>query len=739
MVGIACCIALLGAQEASASVQGVEGVVSGASGAVAGAEVIAVPENASSDLHTTTAANGSYSLPLAAGTYSIGVTPPAASSEGYFEQSDVVVASGSSTVVNPLLPASEGHGQLSGSISYQPSAQLAGVQVHVMALGPGGQISELTSAATNDAGAWSAGEVPAGTYMLVFVADVNNDNITEATQYATLGANASVSLTTVLTGPPPTPEPPPTFAGTVTYADTGARDPGAELVLTPVGGSPTPPAVNVNAEGSFATAVPAGTYTVSINPEEHSFSLPGAFGSWSYSSDDAEQLTSTVTIEAGQLTSVNYVIPALPVPAGTSASATNQDLGYLNAERARWGLPAGILANAAWSQACAAHDAYLKDNNLLEHPEIQSNPGYSPGGNWAGTHSILAEGGAWTAQANPWEDAPIHLNQLMTPELTSVGIDASRGYDCMTTWPGITTLIPAPFISGLPAPAFPAPLGTVFTYPGNGTGGLPPAEDAGEFPFVPGKFVGIPEGTIAGRELFVYEIGLRPVITAASLLSASGPAQVKWVDANTEEVGGYLTGAIVIPVAPLAANTTYTASVTLEANPAQGIPAVTHVWSFTTGPANPSGQWPGAAADFVSADRAARPALARLKLSPASFRAARHGAAISRAGTGTGTTVSYTDSEAAITALEILRKQAGRTRGHSCVALSRKLARAKPCIRLTRAYAFLHRDRAGSNRFHFSGRVNGHALAPGAYVLQAVARTSEAISAPVSASFRILR
>jgi hypothetical protein len=633
-----CFTVVLWVQASPASAQGIEGVVTDEAGPVAGAEVTAIPEDGSSDPHTDTGLDGSYSLALAPGTYSIGVTPSTGSGAGYFEESDVGVTASGNTVVDPLLPASETTGQLSGIAEYQPNTPDAGVQVEVMTVGTGGQLSELTSATTDSAGAWNAG------------------------------------------------------------------------------------------------GVPAGTYSVSINPETHNIAFSDGSGSWT-TSEDAVDLTTTVTITAGQPTAVNYVIPALSVLSGTTA--TSEDLGYLNAERARWGLPAGITANPVWSQACAAHDAYLKANNVLEHPETEGRPAYSPGGNWGGTHSILSEGSVWRAEANPWEDAPIHLNQLMTPELASVGIDASDGYDCMTTWPGIPTMLPSFLASLLPAPQLPAPVGTVFTYPGNGTTGLPPAEDAAEGPSVPGKFVGVPEGTIAGREIFVYEEGLRPVITAASLTAASGPVQIKWVDANTEEVGGYLTGAIVIPVKPLAANTTYTANVTLEANLSAGLPEVSHQWSFTTGPANPSGMWPGSSYGAASAANAYRPNLAGLKLAPVSFRAAKRGATISRS--HTGATVSYSDSEAATTDFAILRKESGRTRGRSCVAPSHKLARARPCVRLIRVYVFSHRDKAGPNRFHFSGRIGRHALSPGRYELQAVAQLSGRTSSTINASSKIVK
>jgi Carboxypeptidase regulatory-like domain len=726
----------------SASAQGIEGVVSDQAGPVAGAEVTLVPEDHSWAPHTTTGPGGSYTLTVPAGTYSVGVTPPLGSMDGYFEQSDVVVPSVGNVVRNALLPSSEeASGGLFGTASYSGNSTYAGVQVQVMTVTAGGQLSNLTSTTTDAAGYWNAGQIPAGTYYLVFVADVDNDNVTEATEYVAIGEGQQVSLSTVLTGSPPSspgpsppPSPAPTLAGTVTYASTGGPDPGAVITATPSGGSEKPTAISGDLEGNFSAALAPGTYSLTVSSTQHQ--LSSAMGStswWSSATPDVADLTTTVMVVEGQLTTANLVLPPLPVPAGGTANETSQDLEYLNAERTRWGLPAGILANPTWSQACAAHDDYLALNHLLEHPEDESKPGYSPGGNWAGTNSILSEGSAWSAEANPWEDAPLHLDQLMTPALTTVGIDGSDGYHCVTTWPGL----PATIFPFLPLPTLAAPLGTVFTYPGNGTTGLPPAEDAAESPFVPGKFVGIPEGTIAGRELFVYEEGIQSGVSlaSASLTGPGGPVQIKWVDGETPEVGGYLTGAIIIPVQPLAANTTYTADVTLNANSLA--PEITHQWSFTTGAANPSGIWPGSTYGSASAPSVRRPLLARLKLTPSSFEAARSGATISRS--RAGSTVTYSDSEAATTELEVLREAPGKSRGRSCVAPSRKLARARSCLRLVRVYEFSHRDKAGTNRLRFSGRAGHRALTAGAYELQARASLDGVRSPAVSTRFRIVK
>jgi hypothetical protein len=263
---------------------------------------------------------------------------------------------------------------------------------------------------------------------------------------------------------------------------------------------------------------------------------------------------------------------AVLAPALARADATPQaDLALLNQERAVWGLPAGITENPTWSADCAAHDVYERQNGGgLTHEEETGNPGYTTGGAFAGANSILDAGAPWSGLENPFENAPIHLIQLFTPSLAQVGIDDSSGYVCVTTWPGMTATPPAQE--------------TITTYPGNGASGFPTAEDAQEAPFVPGDFVGIPAGTTAGREIFVYldepgQTGPAQVtIEQASLTAPSGPLQIQTVDNSTATIGPYLTGGIIIPMQPLPEGVQINASVTLAG--ASG--PVAHSWSFTT-------------------------------------------------------------------------------------------------------------------------------------------------------------
>jgi hypothetical protein len=304
--------------------------------------------------------------------------------------------------------------------------------------------------------------------------------------------------------------------------------------------------------GRYAlTGVLPGTYTLTVKD----------------GNDDLPEGSVTV---AGAISTANVTLAQPAVPSGTAAQNTARDLSFLNSERAAVGLPAGIVANPRWATECAAHDRYMVDNHVLQHPENPAQPGASAGGAWAGLSAVLSEGAGWTKTRNPWENAPIHLDQLFSPSLSVIGIDASNGYVCATTWPGMLR----------PAVAE----DTIFTYPGNGARGIPTSEVANENPFVPGQFVGIRPGANAGRELFVYlnkagEVGQAPVtIKSAKLSSSSGAAAIRSVSTTTKGIGPYLAGGILLPVKPLTAGTKYTVSVTVV----DGTGKLSSSWSFTT-------------------------------------------------------------------------------------------------------------------------------------------------------------
>jgi hypothetical protein len=287
--------------------------------------------------------------------------------------------------------------------------------------------------------------------------------------------------------------------------------------------------------------------------------------------DGNDPLTAGAVDVAGGTDTLNVKLPPPAVPAGTVAHQAARDLGYLNAERGADGLPSGIVQNTRWSTECAAHDDYLDKNHLLQHTEDPSQAGYSAGGAWAGLSAVLSAGASWKPGSNPWEDAPIHLDQLFAPSLSVVGIDNDRGYVAATTFVGMLRT--------------PVSHDTVYTYPGNRTNGIPATEVANEAPFTPQQFVGIKAGRKTGRQLFVYlnrahQVGQSAVtILSAKMDSSTGRrVNLRWVDTTTKTVGPYLSGAVVIPVRPLAAATKYTVSVRVR----DGKGTLTHGWSFTT-------------------------------------------------------------------------------------------------------------------------------------------------------------
>ena len=74
-------------------------------------------------------------------------------------------------------------------------------------------------------------------------------------------------------------------------------------------------------------------------------------------------------------------------------------------------------------------------NHELTHDEVKGNPGYSDGGAYAGRERRPQPGANWD-HGNPYESAPIHLDQLLAPRLQWIGTADADGYSCTTTFPG---------------------------------------------------------------------------------------------------------------------------------------------------------------------------------------------------------------------------------------------------------------------------------------------------------------
>jgi hypothetical protein len=132
------------------------------------------------------------------------------------------------------------------------------------------------------------------------------------------------------------------------------------------------------------------------------------------------------------------------------------------------------------------------------------------------------------------------------------------------------------------------------------------------------------------------------------------------------------------------------------------------------------------------------PELTDLELSPPTFTPARRGPAIARRGRA-GTALRFRLSRAALVRFEVVRTPgAPEDLGRKAERLPRgELSRSD---RFATGGRFAVRGRLGLNRLRFSGRVRGRPLAPGTYVLRAVAvDLAGRASAPLALPFRILR
>lgn len=255
-------------------------------------------------------------------------------------------------------------------------------------------------------------------------------------------------------------------------------------------------------------------------------------------------------------------------PASADVSGP-QIVSYLNAQRASQGIPAGIVEDPTLSADCSQHNNYERINGVFGHTEDPSKPGYTAGGLYAAQNSVLYEGSVWTSTNNPFETAPIHLHQLLSPWLDKMGASENQGYGCATT------------LASRNRP--PPPADVTYTYPGNGATGWPVAQTVGEGPY---------PGVQSGPYLYVMFAGanLNPFAlaraTGATLMGPDGPVAVKTVDNYTPALLNALpTGMWVIPVAPLKAQSTYTASVTASVQGYFGTPpprTFSYSWLFTT-------------------------------------------------------------------------------------------------------------------------------------------------------------
>jgi hypothetical protein len=264
----------------------------------------------------------------------------------------------------------------------------------------------------------------------------------------------------------------------------------------------------------------------------------------------------------------------LPVSLALAANPTPQQaIDSLNALRSANGIPAGITLNQSWSEKCKTHNHYMALNDMV-HDENPSAPGYTEEGNWCGTNSVLASSYGWGSASTPWDTAPIHLAQILAPQLRESGAFISEGFSSLTTWPGYNYEA--------------ASRDALYAYP-NAQGPVAPSELASEWPFTPQKFVGISEQKTTGPYLYIFADGPwadynynysdQVHITSASLTGPAGAVAIKTVDDTTPTLGDYLPpSGMIIPVDPLRGGAHYSVSVTMS----NSQNTLTKNWEFDT-------------------------------------------------------------------------------------------------------------------------------------------------------------
>ncbi len=173
-----------------------------------------------------------------------------------------------------------------------------------------------------------------------------------------------------------------------------------------------------------------------------------------------------------------------------------------------------------------------------------------------------------------------------------------------------------------------------------------------------------------------------------------------------------------IAVGGLQPATPYTFTVTSSTATARGVPSA-----------------PSAPVTTLAPTTVTPPALSALKISLVSFFAATHGGPTSP-GKGTGAQLSYSDSEAATSTLEVFRVRTAVKRNGGCVVGTPRSKRTRCAIDVPLG-SFTTTDAAGANTLHFSGRLAGHTLPAGLYEITITASVAGTTSNTLEVQFDV--
>jgi hypothetical protein len=269
-------------------------------------------------------------------------------------------------------PAGASGGSLSGALVYNNMGPASRVLVLIAPAHATGTV-QIYETITNGEGEWSCAPIPAGEYSVAMIVEpASGVHETRATKTVQIEEGEAVSLGTVTIGEPAVSEARTqaevlatgTLSITVTTAE-GLPAGGAQLEIQSERGGEIRP---LPASGTLVETLRNGPVSISVTDTPP---------------DGATEVSASMqaTVTAGRNTAVALTLPPSPtlaVPSGTTAANGTRDLGYLNAERARWGLPAGLTLDRSWSQACAAHDTYMADNHVIDTQRTKACPVHRP-------------------------------------------------------------------------------------------------------------------------------------------------------------------------------------------------------------------------------------------------------------------------------------------------------------------------------------------------------------------------
>jgi hypothetical protein len=266
------------------------------------------------------------------------------------------------------------------------------------------------------------------------------------------------------------------------------------------------------------------------------------------------------------LTLAAFASLALAAPHARADTSGADIVGFVNAQRAANGIPAGVVEDTAASAACAAWAGGGPDVPFPAGALTWDDHTY-------GSYFT----GPWTASSGPFDRNVWALPYVLAPRLAALGAADVDDRGCATVMtPGTR-----------PAPA----QDVTYSYPGDGVQDVrtsapfretepdlrPPSTSAETGPALYALF--------DGPDLGAGPVPAKTEATAATLTGPDGIPLAVDVHDTAHRLGpGVPTEVQMVPHDGLAPFTTYHAAVTADVTPPGGTArSFTHAWSFTTG------------------------------------------------------------------------------------------------------------------------------------------------------------